>query len=207
MDWMQLVASLAGSLAWPVAVVAIILVLKKSITARLPALLKLTLPGGISAEFSEGVQELAAVEVTGRLDITEAPDVVSASGFVGEAQIDAMPLSEVTDIPDAVALKANPTGIVMEAWKSLERTLRDVSNFLQPRVEAINRVSSKMLFRILFLRKFLSAEEVAMLEKTLQLRNMAAHTDESISPAAAAEFARLAGDLETKFRDRMELMR
>jgi hypothetical protein len=46
MDWKQFFASMVGSLAWPVVVVALLVLLRKHLASMAERLEELTLPGG-----------------------------------------------------------------------------------------------------------------------------------------------------------------
>ena len=72
MDWMQFVSSLTASLAWPVAAVTTVLLFRKAISDCLPALSKISFPGG-SAEFDRTMGEIEAfVEKTPRFSVGPA---------------------------------------------------------------------------------------------------------------------------------------
>ena len=209
MNWMQFVSSLVGSLAWPGAVVTVVLVLKKAIVARVPALLKLTFPGGFSAEFAEEVKKLTAVEASGGLSITEESDSVVPHGVVGadEPPRVVLPTADNPDASDEEALQANPTGVVMEAWKSLERTLRDAAHHAAPMSTTTRRLGILQLLNVLFLQHFLSDSELEVLRKALELRNRAAHSEKPITAESASEFKALASSLDDRFRERIELLK
>jgi hypothetical protein len=51
MDWKQFFASMVGSLAWPVVVVALLVLLRKHLASMAERLEELTLPGGAKAKF------------------------------------------------------------------------------------------------------------------------------------------------------------
>jgi hypothetical protein len=82
MDWLQFLASIIGSLAWP-AVVLVVLWYNRHRLANLPDWIdELTLPGGAKIKF---VRALARASVEANLLASEAPDIAHAKGQVEDA--------------------------------------------------------------------------------------------------------------------------
>src|ERR1700691_6388343 len=68
MGWMNLLNGLVGDLAWPVAVLLVVIIFRNPIAERLKNITRLRVPGGIEAEFArielvrESIQEKQASE-------------------------------------------------------------------------------------------------------------------------------------------------
>jgi len=213
MDWMQFVSSLAGSLAWPAASVIIVLQFRKSLGRRLAALLSLTLPGGIEAKFANELSEVTPPE--------EMPVPVPVPAQVGSAQpigeqstppvrpmLSTAPIVEdgaVESIlfkPDQRSLKANPTGVVMESWKTLETVLRLVHERKYPEISS-TRFSIFPLIRRLSVDGFLSKDDQENLRRLNAARNLAAHSTQPISAENANDFADIASSMSNIFMSRL----
>lgn len=192
---MQFVSSLIASLAWPVAAVAIVFLFRESLASRFASLLSLTLPGGVEAKFSEKLTSVEqAVTDAAEMNSAEpqhgvelAPDIHAAQP---EHAYPPMQAGFVSPPPDSRALKANPTGVVMEGWKLLEAALRAMHlKYLGPTARELH---SDVILKELSQREFLSKDEVKTLKNMFGMRNLAAHSTEPISPESASAFADLA---------------
>lgn len=217
MDWMQFIASLVASAAWPAVVVWVVWKLKDPIIARIPDLASVTLPG-FNAVFGTKVEALAAAEVAAFEEApavvahnagTEAPDIVNVQGEVWNEERFSEVDNDGGDVIDLLDLKSNPTGVVMEAWKALERTLFTAYHTMlkQSPMPMPKRIGRLQIFKFLLRSGFLTEAELEILLGTLRLRNMAAHSDKVIAPNNAIEFKRLAESLDEKYRERLELLK
>ena len=221
MDWMQFVASLVESAAWPAVIIWVVWKLKDPIIARIPDLASVTLPG-FNAEFGTKVEALAAAEVAAieeapavvaHIEWTEAPDVVNAQGEVWNEDRFSEVDNDGGEEIDLLDLKSSPTGVVMEAWKALERTLFTAYHTMRKQgptptpTPTPKRIGRLQILKSLLRNGFLTEAELDVLLGTLKLRNMAAHSDKVIAPNNAIEFKRLAESLDEKYRERLELLK
>jgi hypothetical protein len=203
-DWKQFVSSVVASLAWPIAVVWILLKFKSEVAAILPGLKTLKLPGGVEAEFTEALPKVAtAVEE----DASTLPDAASGIDFEVNGTIDESDRASVrTDViesvSDSIALKAKPTGVVMESWKDLEATLHTIARRMESRMDKPSRLITSHIVLDLHNANFLSDDESRSLRTMLNLRNHAAHSSEEISANSAQQFMRLCETLTWRFRER-----
>jgi hypothetical protein len=191
---MKFVSTLVTALAWPLSAFFIVNLFKSEIIERIPRLSELTLPGGISAKFNEGLAkveaatEAAPVEpIEARVGHVEDNDLMRATGVVSEAVT-----ASVDSAPnDEVALRANPTGVVMEAWKSLEQVLRQAAVAIgQP---ANLKFPASVLVKGLRNARFISHEEEGSLLEMVELRNLVAHVaDKTVTEVEAQRFMNLA---------------
>ncbi|MDN2676760.1 hypothetical protein [Janthinobacterium sp. SUN033] len=197
MDWMQFVSSVIAALAWPIAVVVIVFVFKEALLARLPNLLKVTLPGGIEAEFSKDLAEVEAVSQAALQGPAAARPVLPTVEELPLSTID-VPINTIEFIGesnDNLALRANPTGVVMESWKALESKLRFICKKLAPDVTFAGSTSGMQFIKLLKSKNFLDSRQSSTLDNLMKLRNMAAHSDDPISEESAAKFREFAEDI------------
>lgn len=200
MDWMQFVSSLTASLAWPVAAIVVFLCFKEPLVALLPLMSKISFPGG-SAEFGRGldeVEETAKLPPAGMNEPAQAPEQTDPGHASAEA-LSHPPAAEAGSI-DAKALKVNPAGVVMEAWKAVELTMRDVISKKWPNAESTGPSGTLGLIKTLYMWQFIDTREEQMLKKLLALRNMAAHEETPITEENAERFQEITGEFVSKFK-------
>jgi hypothetical protein len=86
MDWKQFFASMVGSLAWPVVVVALLVLLRKHLASMAERLEELTLPGGAKAKFDRQLD--AARTESEKIIVPEAAETEKPSIILSdEAQL------------------------------------------------------------------------------------------------------------------------
>lgn len=200
MNWMQFISSLVTSLAWPAVVLVVLFRFKAEVGNLLKALLKLKLPGGIEAEFNKDLVSVAVSVESARAE--PSPTVSSVQPETTAIAPPATTRSTTFDLlsfmnaePDPFALKANPTGVVMEAWKTLEAVLRSVSNRINKNVLVSDRLSFVAILKYLANAKFLTSEELDNLRKLKSMRDLAAHSQDPISAESANSFSEIAEKL------------
>lgn len=209
MDYLQFVASMTSSLAWPLVVLCVVCVFRRAIVRMIPLLSEVELPG-FSAKFGRelqlveaGVDEALATTIepgSGTLTITgHAPTVTQGEG-VGPAVRGGIDVSEEPDTcsaeatvaeqaPDRMALLVNPTGVVMESWKTLESACRALATAVVPdNVKLSRRLSFNSLFKLLRANGIVSEIEFETIRRMYEMRNMVAHTDQKISGEDAFRF-------------------
>ncbi|MFL6672916.1 MAG: hypothetical protein ACJ8LG_06470 [Massilia sp.] len=231
MDWMEFVSSMTGSLAWPVAAVAIVYGFRDGILKRLPDLSSLTLPGGISAEFK---RELALVEATvtekelpklgqlepaneleqARSELTSrgvenacatAPNPEAARQALSPEKEYGSPASNVlflnhtpaAYLVDHIALHANPTGVVMEAWTALESEIRACARKLHG-LGGREILPVSDLVTYLLSREVIDKSQGEQIMRMYTMRNLAAHTKEPVTEEDASRFKAIATSLANR---------
>lgn len=214
MDWLEFFSKLIEALAWPVAAVCIVLQFKKALSERIPALLRLTLPGGISAEFKDGFERIVAAadraEEAPSLPITPAPEVATSAEAAPLHPAPAPTMrSDWLSPPDPITVNANPTGVVMEAWKVLEASLSTAfarlgGMRLSVGTGTIRTASISKMLNFLEERNFLNAADLEIIRELQRLRNLAAHALEPTTPSAAKSFAAFAEQMAAKVNSRSE---
>lgn len=245
MDWLKFISEMTASLAWPVAAVTVVCVFRRGILQRLPDLSKLSLPGGISAEFTNELESVEAVIADRAIDAdaaggSSAPAIVipaepsQANGQIARTtastvdvrdQVDKVPDVDRVNVPaeampdnfvlflkptvarnisEKISLQANPTGVVMEAWKGLESTLRDLAAKSMPQnVKLSRKLGILQVFDLLNRKGITSVTETDALRRMLAMRNLAAHADDPISDDSAKRFQEIAEALTDNYRNKL----
>lgn len=172
MNWLEFIASIVGSLAWPAVLIAIFYFIREPIRNLLPLLQRLKYKE-LELEFSRRVEEVSA-EV-----VQELPALPAAAPVQTDELTKAAKLAETS-----------PRAAVLEAWLSVEAAAFDAARrlgWLLPSQKAANGS---------FAMKFLERHEqvdrsiVGLLRELRSLRNQAAHTPEfALSKSAAIEYA------------------
>jgi uncharacterized protein YutE (UPF0331/DUF86 family) len=178
---LKFVSELISALAWPLSAFLIVNLFKKEIVERIPRMSELTLPGGISAKFNEVLNKVEA-EVT----VTEASEQQAASADANSpptapagqhdlrASIPDIQLNQTDVVDDRAALRANPTGVVMEAWQEFEDWL---SRFAERAgVQNARSLSPSQIAWKLRESGLINTQLMDALIELQSLRNLVAHT-------------------------------
>lgn len=182
MDWLAFLSTDLKALAWPVAAVIGLLVLKRDIASLLralaPRLQKAKGPWG-ELTFGQGIDELE-----------DKLPPFNAGAFI--KLDDAKRIDDVSELA-----RLPPPYIVSQAWLRLEQTIRNLMDE-QP---AISSVSSqrRTLLDLRPIKGILSENEIAALNELRQLRNRAAHSlDPDITITDALRYSDIADTLIEK---------
>lgn len=185
MDTLEFIASMTRSLAWPVALVAIFLVLRRHLVARLPDLESLEWKD-FRFRFGRRVHQLAA-EARENLVQVEAEAGPPVDGEVHRLQL--------ADI--------SPRAAILEAWIELEGA---ASIALRRKGASITRQELQQPSRLadaLITGGLLKPTQASVLSELRRLRNAAAHaSDPKITPETAREFVGVAAAFERLIRAR-----
>lgn len=157
MDWMSFVASLVQSVAWPVAVFALVFLMRKPLREAVGHRLLRLKAGPVEAEFDR-----EAVEV--REEVRRIPEVAAAEPRQG-------PVSLVDEL--APFVEASPRAAVMEAFARIEGRLMEL---LEAAGLTRPRYSARHVARLAFDRDLISSETLDAIEGLTNLRNLAAHS-------------------------------
>ena len=174
MDWLTFFSKLVEALAWPIALLVVVMMFRERLREMIPFLKKLSFPGGVAAEFESKLEKLERAE-----------DVAAGDGSRRKIEL---PLDET-------ALRVNPTGVVMEKWKDVETAARALlSRNGGNRLVAL-MVNSVELQKQLARQGHINAEQTAWFSELRTLRNMAAHSRVAISEEQVARYVALADQL------------
>lgn len=185
MDWLAFIAAMTAALAWPAALVAIFLLVRRPLVARLPELESLEWKD-FRFRFGRRVHELAA-EARHALVQTE---VDAAPALDGEAH-----RLQLADI--------SPRAAILEAWIELEGA---AALALRRKGAVVTRQELQQPSRLadaLITAGLLGASQAGLLSELRRLRNAAAHAaDPKITVDTAREFVRTAAAFERLIRAR-----
>jgi hypothetical protein len=173
MGWLQFFASAIGSLAWPLALVVTVCLLRKPIASLLPLLQRLKFRE-LELEFGKSVEEVSA-EIA-----KELPPAPPTDGK-----------SSINEVAALVKIaEASPRAAVLQAWIMVEQTAYEAARALgwQPP----SNKASNGTFAIKFLARHpaLESDRIDLLQQLRHLRNQAAHAPElALGKSAAIEYA------------------
>lgn len=187
MDWLTFVSKVIEATAWPLAVLILVFKFSDRFRELLGNLTEFNLPGGISGKFEAPLQN--AEHLARQLELT----------FIGEGGV------EFT--PDPIALNANPTGVIMEAWKELTSVGGDLFKMAQILGRDARIVSgsiSKDVLRELESRCLVPDDEIKLLRELREIRNRAAHSVKGRpTPDEAERFVSIVRALEAAWIARL----
>jgi len=180
-DWLSFIASVVGSLAWPAAVVGLVLILRKPIRGLLP-LLQRRKYKEFEIEFGRRVEEV-------KQELQELPP--------GAAQ--------PTLDPSTSALlrlaEVSPRAAVLEAWREVEQAALAAARKVGGDAFR-NRTSPFDAIRVLERSGPLDRNIIGLLRDLRGLRNQAAHApDFALTKESALEYATSALTVARYLRD------
>jgi hypothetical protein len=171
MGLLDFIASLVGSLAWPVAAIIIALLFRRQLTGLLNKIRRLTW-GDTAVDFADKLDKLENVS---REAATEQPDA---------------PVQHT--LPDdrfQRLLEISPSAAILDAWGPVEQSLRHISKGRN--YDPATLKSPFKTMKQLEADKLVSPTIYKMLRDLQNLRNAAAHQRE-VSPTDALRFRELA---------------
>ncbi|AON55453.1 hypothetical protein [Herbaspirillum seropedicae] len=181
MGWFEFIAALTASLAWPIVAIVALIVLRKHLVELLAKVTKLSLPG-VEAEFRSGLEQVEALTWSSVKSAAQENEGVRYS--IGSPA----PVLE----RDPLALQANPTGVIMEAWKELEAAARDRLTDAGVPFAAIAAPGSMSIFGALWEKGFIAESDFNSIQELRKLRNVAAHeSSRSLTPIDAERFRKI----------------
>ena len=189
MDWLTFVSKVIDAAVWPITVLVLVFKFSDRVRDLLGKLTEVNLPGGISGKFNQTLKN--AEKLAERLNQTEAM---------------AVGVEAVED--DLFALHANPTGVIMEAWKGLEAIGSDLyqASGAPHRDKMLMYAStSPSVLTVLEKDKLVPDDETLFLRELRLIRNRAAHsTTDRPTPEEAERFVSLVRTLERVWLVRIE---
>ena len=156
MDCLTFISKIIESLAWPVAAVVLVVVLRDEIS-KLAPFLKRVKAGPLEAEFEREVKELkeATVEQTKAAE-TPQPDTVSKSFLFQLAEL-------------------HPRSAILESWVRIEAAARVVLAEKAVSVSNPSYIPAARLAEPLAQQEVLSQKQVTLFHELRRLRNEVAH--------------------------------
>lgn len=192
MDALQFIASVIDSLAWPVAVVALVLVLRVPVRSLLGDLTRFRY-GDVEMNFGQEVRELE--------------DRAKAAGL----HVRALPEPPKPGIQDSAQIVADATRLVSEfsgpavglAWTAVEHELMQAVMRLGISADYPPYNAPIKNIELLSKHEYLDAESRAVLDRMRRLRNAAVHPSQGttgISSDEAREFIALTEAVTEKLK-------
>ena len=191
-DLLVFISSLVSSLAWPAAIVILVLVFRAPLQKLLEGLTRLRY-GDLEIDFGREVQNIKDQVTTAGIEL--APKTTTAKMVTNDSnQIIADALELVEEFPESA---------VVLAWTSVECELFDVG--VRFDIPASNRRYNPPSRTIRLLREhgYLDSETHNILDRMRNLRNAAAHPVREkvkISSDEATEFVIIAGAMTEKLK-------
>ena len=180
MDILTFVVELAKALGWPIAVVTMLLVLRRPLRGLIPLLTKLKYKD-LELEFGERIEE-AKQEAAA---LPKSPD--QKEGAIATTESIAR-LAELS-----------PRAAVLESWRTVEEELTDIGHRLSGPEEIVSglgpmrRIRPNEVLRSLEREKRADPNMISLLRHLQHLRNEAAHAPQfALSEEAALDYGALA---------------
>lgn len=176
MDTLSFIAKLIEAIAWPIASVALVGLLRTEIRNLVPLIKKLK-AGPLEAEFDREVKELRGSVKTDQPHLGEE---VATQWLPVAAQLAAI----------------HPRAAIQEAWRIVESKAIELLKKVDPQLTAEQLRSTRGIILLLGGYELLTAEEVATLNQMRFLRNQAVHMPQ-FEPTfeGAMNFVQLAANL------------
>lgn len=180
MDTLTFTAKIIESIAWPIATVILVVLLRAEIQSLLPFLKRLK-AGPLEAEFE---RELLELRTTVEFEPVQQP----AEKPLSIAEQKLLQLIEI-----------NPRSAILEAWQGVEAYARKLTidlGLYEPGPESRPLLDA---YRAIARANLLSTEDLALFQELRSLRNQAAHAEDfNPTKAAAHNYVQLASRLRAK---------
>ena len=180
MDALTFIAKIIESIAWPVAAVILVMLLKAEIQSLLPFIKRLK-AGPLEAEFERELREL-------RTSVETEPAQPSTEKPLSTAEQKLLQLIEI-----------NPRSAILEAWQGVEAYARKLVidlGIYDPGSESRPLLDT---YRAIAKANLLPLEDLALFHELRSLRNQAAHAEDfNPTKEAALNYVQLANRLRAK---------
>ena len=171
MDTLEFIASIIDSLAWPLAIVVLIFILRTPLSKLIPFLERLKFKG-LELDFTKRVHEVAA-EAAAVL-----PEPVPQIAHAVEEELEEL-------------AAVYPRGAVLESWIKIERAAADAAKRRGLPLSSVDLKSPKRLIHVLEDAKVLDEKQAAVFDDLRNLRNAAAHaSDLTLTASTAAQYVK-----------------
>jgi hypothetical protein len=192
MDWLTFFASLVGSLAWPAALVGVVLVLRRSLNRLLPDLTRLKYKD-LELEFGRQVAQ-AKIEIETSPEVKQLPERRQLELSVHSVSLTAL-------------ARISPRAAVLEAWLPFEVVLSRVGVKLGLMNAGRPPLQMPHLIEALVNRGALTSDEGRAVTRLRELRNKVVHAPAvELPPNAVAEFAQVLAEVAGAMEQRVALL-
>jgi hypothetical protein len=187
MDWLQFIASIVGSVAWPLAAIACVLFLRKEVVQLLRRLRRLKY-GDAEAEFGEKLEELES-------EVSDIPEPASLPETVKRVQ---------SHLSDAGQFSNNSA--VFIAWLEVESA---ILNLARDADVLRTNMSASIAAQRLLDREIIGDSVYRAVRELQQLRNIAVHPTSMrlISNDEVDRFKKLAEKIAAWLEDRRRTLK
>lgn len=196
MGWLEFVAAMTGSLAWPLATIVIACVFRSQISSLLGKIRTLTW-GDKSADFTDKLDKIEAATLTAMtpkpVAASTPQDHIDAIGRSDDWRSD--PLFALPERRYQNLVAISPEAAILDAWKPIEQKIRAIAT---DRHHAATHIGGTKVTKptALLLRDFLADGVIGEpmyrnLQAMHKLRNEAAHLD-NVTAVDAIRFYDLA---------------
>lgn len=182
MDFLTFLATIVGSLAWPVSMLVALFMLRRPITKLLPSLRRLRYKE-LEVDFGKELEKIEAV-----MDTVEEKTQPKGELPV-EVQQEPLPKTR-TELLEKIA-DLSPNAAILESWRNVERTL---DFYFSSRGIERPRSGQTILGHLDYDTNF-PPQLVSAYQELRLLRNRAAHDRKNLTTEHAKEFAGLADRL------------
>lgn len=184
MDALTFISEIIKSLAWPAAVVSLVIMLKKPIAQLIPLLRKLKYKE-LEMEFSKEIAELKA----------EASVPISSVGQSTSTQTS--PANRLLQL-----VNFSTRAAIMEAWLEVEAAATEVASSFWNEPPSDTLRNYPKLGEYLLQCQVIDKKQLEIFNKLRQLRNKAAHAEElNLSESDAKSYIELASALVTHIKN------
>jgi hypothetical protein len=183
MDWLQFVAAITGSLAWPITLIVAFFVLKSYLPAIFPFVERLKYKD-LEVEFRNSVQELAEKSRTA-LPPAEPDD----QSFPPRNRL--YMLAEIS-----------PRSAILEAWLEVEAAAAEVLQSRDPTLAPKLKMAAPLrIGELLNRREIINGQQLEIFHRLRDLRNKAVHiADATFHSNEVTEYIELASSLAAQIR-------
>ena len=170
MDWLTFLSKLIDSLAWPVSVFLVAVLVRKPLRSLMPLLHRLKYKE-LELEFGQRVEEIK----------TELARELPKESQLALPSAEAQPLVRLAEV--------SPRSAVLEAWRGVELAALEAARKLAGD-EFRNRTLTYQALRFLERNKAIDGNVITLLRDLRGLRNDAAHApDFALSSTSAVQYA------------------
>jgi hypothetical protein len=178
MDSLSFIAELVNALAWPAALVALVVMLRKPLSDLIPLLQRLKYKD-LELEFGRAIEEVKE-EVQAQLPSAPATRALPA----GASAV----LVKLADM--------SPRAAIIEAWRQIEEELIAAAQRKGLDLPSRPAILPVYVLRLMHEKGFVDSDKVAIINELRSLRNSAAHApDFALSKESALEYAEVAARL------------
>jgi hypothetical protein len=172
LDYLTILANVIGSIAWPVAIVVVVLVFRKQLVRLVGRVKAVSGPAGIGATFAD--------------ELEKTREAAEASLTVESA---ATPPALVEDDPFLSLAKSYPEAAVMNAYKELDGFFDSIESKIGKRVPGM------IFMRVLRKKNLIDSDIYRLYDRIRTTRNAAVHSARPITTGEALEYRALLNSL------------